>query len=309
MELEVPAALGSTDGPFAAEMALESNQVPIALLRDLLNIVAMKLWATGDQEAPPVLLQMDGDFTSFRAGSLRQVLDDFRDNPDKSFVQYTSDWDIARDPADPAFDAALYAGAELMRRLPQILKGSLNDPSVPITSRLQVLFGGAIQRGIQVPQAERMAAVARKGGYGLTRLRHDELDMNLRLSAAFDPQTIASSDRVVFEWSGRRARLAWQQDRLPPISQWNGAPFSAIDAVRAIARFAPVVQGRNGLDEALLLAVNRTLQRFPIPAELAGVYSSAVDAISAVLEDCGLSPSDISLQPADQGLYYAQVRL
>ena len=228
LDIDIPEDLGTIDGPFANEMALTSNEAPIGILRDILSISAMKLWKQGNSSQLPILLQMDGDFEGFALGGFEELLAEFYNSKTK-LVQCTSDWDSKEFPTEK--DWGLWIGSELMRELPQIIKSQINSPNLSGETRTQLLFGEAIQRGIQVPQAERMENVAGKGGYGLLRLKEDELDQNIRISERVTPDGVRTSDEVIFKWSNRRAVRSWIDLRQPPISQWvNG--FAVDDLVR-----------------------------------------------------------------------------
>ena len=298
-ESSIPQTLGNSDGPFCNEMTSGENEVPIGLIRDMLSIAAMKvsLRSTG---TVPLLLQMDADFEGFMQGSFETILDTFSD-PSVGFLQCTSDWDSQEFPTKS--DKELLLGAQLMRGLPQILKMGLNNPSLSLPSRQQIIFGEAIQRGIQVPQVERMEAVARKGGYGLNRLAHDELDANIRQSALLDPGGMRSTADVTFLWNNRRAVRTWQEYKQPPISQWVN-PFAVIDPVRSAAT-ATYLNGQSHLEAA----VNTSLARFPIPRRLIGVYDDFTLPVRAVLERYfpDSKEMEVCVLRKSSELYYLQV--
>ena len=301
LEAEIPDNLGNINGPFFEDMATEENQVPIALLRDILSIAAMKIWLRDSRPNPPILLQMDGDFEGFSRGSFRAIIDQFSNQP-ISFLQCTSDWDSSINPTRG--NRSLWIGSELMRELPQILKRPLNNP-LPLPIKLQIVYGEAVQRGIQVPQAERMEAVARKGGYGLNRVRHDELDQNIRMSALVDLDGIRTTDNVVFLWSNRRAIKSWMDYRQPPISQWQSA-FSVQDPVRQESS-GGIVENSN--KENVLIAINRTLERLPLPASLPGVYLDFTQPVCQVLRFYGIKREEENIVVGEKpgGLRYLQI--
>lgn len=299
LESDVPATLGNIDGPFQADMATEQNEVAIGLIRDMLNIAAMKL-ALQSQGNLPLLLQMDADFEGFMKGSCEDILSRFAD-PSVRFLQCTSDWDSQDLPRESDFE--LWLGTELMRELPQILKIPLNEQSLPSLTQRQVLFGEAIQRGIQVPQVERMEDIARKGGYGLNRLAHDELDANIRQAALLNPAGVRSTSKIVFLWNNRRAVRSWKEYQQPPISQWVN-PFAVIDPVRS-AETSVYGNGQSHVEAA----INKSLARFPIPRKLAGVYEDFTIPVLDVVTR--IYPSIQGLQTRvlqkGSGLYYLQV--
>jgi hypothetical protein len=300
LDLDVPSNLGYFDGPFANEIATEPNDAPIGILRDLLNISAMKLWLKSGTNKSPVLLQMDGDFEGFARGSLVDVVNKFQD-PKIKLLQCTSDWDSKefRTESDPG----LWIGSELMREIPQIIKRELNNQGISSETRKQLIFGEAIQRGIQVPQAERMESVARKAGYGLLRLKEDELDQNIRTTEKVFPGAVRTADDIIFVWSNRRAVRSWIDLRQPPISQWvNG--FSVDDKVRG-----EIPERRDVGFGDIELSINRTLARFPIPKRLEGVYDNYQQPIIEILERYGLELSEIFEERKGEDLYYLQIKL
>jgi hypothetical protein len=301
IETEVTDGLGFVDGPFSGVMATEENQVPIALLRDLLSISAMKMWIKNPRSAPPLLLQMDGDFEGFSRGSFQTIAEQFSDQT-IDFLQCTSDWDSSVNPTSS--NISLWIGSELMRELPQTIKKPLNNP-LPLPVKTQLIYGEAIQRGIQVPQAERMEAIARKGGYGLNRTRHDELDQNIRMSALMNMSGVRTTDEVVFLWSNRRAVKSWNDFRQPPISQWQSA-FSVQDSVRQ--ETADNIR-ENSSGEDKLTAINRTLERFPVPPIIPGVYKDFTQPVSEVLQNYGIDGETGSVNVKDKpgGLKYIQL--
>lgn len=300
LETEVPNETGYIDGPFSEDMATETNQVPIALLRDMLSIIAMKMWTRNLQLPTPILLQMDGDFEGLLRGSFQMISDRFSD-PSTDFLQCTSDWDSHINPTKN--NNSLWIGSELMRELPQILKRPLNN-SLPLPVKLQIVYGEAIQRGIQVPQAERMEAIARKGGYGLNRIRHDELDQNVRMSALVNLNGVRTTEEIVFLWSNRRAIKSWNDYRQPPISQWQSA-FSVQDPVRQEV----VDMLENSVDEDKLTAINRTLERFPVPPTLPGVYVDFTQPIRQILQFYGINgqTGNTFIREKPGGLNYLQL--
>ena len=300
VDIEVAASWGSTDGPFAEEMATDTNQAPIGLLRDMLNIGAMKLWLKDPKSPPPILLQMDGDFEGFAQGGLADVLARFAD-PSCGFIQCTSDWDSVEYPI--ANDPWLKLGADLMKELPQIIKTPLNDFSLNPTSRAQLILGQALQRGIQVPQAARMESIAGKGSYGLARLREDELDQNIRIAEWYTPGGVRSSSDIVFKWNNRRAVKSWRESQQPPISQWI-YPFQVVDIARGGAQESSTRQLSR--KDNLEYVVNRTLARFPVPRKLLGVYDNYEEPILAKLNELGLSYTSVTEVEQD-GLYYVQL--
>ena len=300
LDIDIPEDLGTIDGPFANEMALTSNEAPIGILRDILNISAMKLWKQGNSSQLPILLQMDGDFEGFALGGFEELLAEFYNSKTK-LVQCTSDWDSKEFPTEK--DWGLWIGSELMRELPQIIKSQINSPNLSGETRTQLLFGEAIQRGIQVPQAERMENVAGKGGYGLLRLKEDELDQNIRISERVTPDGVRTSDEVIFKWSNRRAVRSWIDLRQPPISQWvNG--FAVDDLVRGET---PKEKKLNNGD--IELAINRTLARFPLPIKLEGVYDNYQLPILEVLERYELEIFEIVEEKKGEDLFYLQIKL
>lgn len=300
LDAEIPQEMGNTQGPFINDMATQPNQAPIGIIRDLISIAAMKLSLKEAGKDPPLLLQMDADFEGFMRGSMIDIINQFRDD-NVRFLQCTSDWDSKEYPRKS--DAELLLGAELMRELPQILKNALNSPLLPQISRMQIIFGEAIQRGIQVPQVERMEDIAFKGGYGLNRLAHDELDANIRQSALVNPSGVRSTDEVIFLWNNRRAVCTWYEYRQPPISQWINS-FAVVDPVRRSER-NKYLNGRSYIPEA----VNKTLKRFPIPRSIPGVYddakSATVDVISRYIPDIS-SMRIVELQN-DNSVCYLQI--
>ncbi|KKT30621.1 MAG: hypothetical protein UW41_C0013G0011 [Candidatus Collierbacteria bacterium GW2011_GWC2_44_18] len=300
MDADIPKDLGTTDGPFANEMALISNEAPIGILRDILNISAMKLWKQNKSSQLPILLQMDGDFEGFAIGGFNELLGEFNDSKTK-LVQCTSDWDSKEFRTEN--DWGLWIGSELMRELPQIIKNQINNANLSIEVRNQLIFGEAIQRGIQVPQAERMESVAGKGGYGLQRLKEDELDQNIRISERVAPGGVRTSNEVIFKWSNRRAVRSWIDLRQPPISQWvNG--FAVDDLVRG------KTPKEKDLDSGdIELAINRTLARFPIPKKLNGVYDNYQLPILEVLERYELERFNVSEEKKGEDLFYLQIKL
>ena len=302
METGVADQMGFTNGPFSGDMATEDNQVPIALLRDILSISAMKLWVKNPQSVPSLLLQMDGDFEGFLRGSFQTIVEQFSDQT-VDFLQCTSDWDSSINPTTSS--DSFWVGSELMRELPQILKRLLNGP-LPLPTKIQLIYGEAIQRGIQVPQAERMEAVARKGGYGLSRTRHDELDQNIRMSALVNINGVRTTDEVVFLWSNRRAIKSWNEFRQPPISQWQSA-FSVQDTVRQQEAVGSIEGSSVG--EHRLLAINRTLERFPVPPTLPGVYIDFTQPVSKVLQAYGINSEagNVDVRDKPGGLKYIQL--
>lgn len=302
LDCVIPTKLGNVAGPFSEEMALEANEVPIALIRDMLSISAMKLYLKGLKPTregmfPPVVLQMDGDFQGFAKGGLNQVLEDFNRNKNVNFVQYTSDWDSDASPTRGI--PLLWLGSELMREIPQILKLPLNLAELPEETRKQIVFGEAIQRGIQVPQAERMESIARKAGYGLSRIKEDELDANIRMAAyACGLIGVNTSDQVVFKWSNRRAVASWKQLRQPPISQWVSS-FSAEDPVRLESSVSDEEVTSNG--KSKLEVINKTLARFPIPVVLPRVYTDLVQPLSDILRRYDLDLDKCNYSIIDKG--------
>ncbi|MFS8160306.1 MAG: hypothetical protein ACMG6E_08885, partial [Candidatus Roizmanbacteria bacterium] len=301
IESDIPSTLGNSKGPFNAEMATGENDVAIGLIRDMLNIAAMKLAIQDGCDLPPIL-QMDVDFEGFMKGSCEDILFRFRD-PDLTFLQCTSDWDSQECPRTNY--PALLLGTELMRELPQILKMPLNDILLPQETRKQILFGEAIQRGIQVPQVERMEDIAKKGGYGLNRLAHDELDANIRQSAVNNTSGVRSSSDIVFLWNNRRAVRSWREYRQPAISQWV-SPFSVIDPVRLKENGYCLTEQAHSEE-----VINKSLARFPIPYKLTGVYSNFIEPIKGVLACYFPEMQNIStyFRQASSGLYYLQVNL
>lgn len=300
LDLDVPNKLGMIEGPFAGEMAIAPNEAPIGILRDVLNICAMKIWKRSGSKNPPILLQMDGDFEGFDKGGFAEVIDSFVD-PKINLLQCTSDWDSREFPTEK--DLGLWIGSELMRELPLILKKGLNETRLSVTGRSQVIFGEAIQRGIQVPQAERMEGVARKGGYGFQRLKEDELDQNMRISEEMFPGGVRTTEKTVFKWSNRRAVKSWVDLRQPPISQWvNG--FGVNDKVRG-----EVPENKYCGPEEVELSINRTLARFPLPKKLSGLYGNYQIAVLEVLSKYGIEPVDVSEEKKGDDLFYLQIKL
>ena len=310
LECAIPNAMGNTDGPFSDEMATNPNDVPIGLIRDILSISAMKLYAnelnpTSNNTLPPIIMQMDGDFQGFRKGDFSKVLNDFSEKKLINFIQYTSDWDSDNYPTKGI--PLLWLGSELMREIPQILKLPLNWPTLPKDTRKQIIFGEAVQRGIQVPQAERMESVARKAGFGLNRVKEDELDSNIRMTAYVSgSDRINTSDQVVFDWSNRRALESWNKLKQPPISQWVSS-FSAEDSVRQQITEPKKDNGENR--ETKLDVINKTLARFPIPFSLPGVYSDFTESLLEVLKryDINLTPEMYSITSKEGGTWIIQL--
>ncbi|NCP46995.1 hypothetical protein AUJ42_00145 [Candidatus Collierbacteria bacterium CG1_02_44_10] len=300
MDADIPKDLGTIDGPFANEMAITPNEAPIGILRDILNISAMKLWKQNKASQLPIFLQMDGDFEGFAIGGFEELLGEFNSSKTK-LVQCTSDWDSKEFPTEN--DWGLWIGSELMRELPQIIKSQINNANLSNEVRNQLIFGEAIQRGIQVPQAERMESVAGKGGYGLQRLKEDELDQNIRISERVSPGGVRTTDNLIFKWSNRRAVRSWIDLRQPPISQWvNG--FAVDDLVRGET---PKEKDLHSGD--IELAINLTLARFPIPKKLEEVYDNYQVPILEVLERYGLEIFSVSEEKKREDLFYLQIKM
>lgn len=290
-EGEIDPSMGRSSSPYYEGMEISTNSVPIALLRDILNIVAMKLWKSGDQRDStlPTILQGDADLWRFTGtDEIARVQYILQSDPYAQFVQCTTDWD---GPTATRSLPAMWLGSELMRELPLILKGLLNT-GMDQSLRIQLIFGETIQRGIQVPQAERMESIARKGGYGLLRIPEDELDVNMRMTALFSgANTIRSALEIVFYYSNRRALAAWIKKQQPPIKQWS-VEFVGVDAVRT-ADFTNI-ESPNGnlLDQAIIVA-NRTLARFPIPSWKFAFFEAQV---IEVLKRYGLGRDAVAFQ-------------
>ncbi|MDP1743395.1 MAG: hypothetical protein Q8L51_01255 [Candidatus Amesbacteria bacterium] len=310
LECTIPNVMGNTDGPFSDEMATNPNDVPIGLIRDILSICAMKLYvnelsSTSSNSLPPIIMQMDGDFQGFRKGDISKVLNDFSNNKLVNFIQYTSDWDSDNYPTKSI--PLLWLGSELMREIPQILKLPLNWSILPKETRKQIIFGEAVQRGIQVPQAERMESVARKAGFGLNRVKEDELDSNIRMTAYVSGlDRINTSNQVVFDWSNRRAVESWKLLRQPPISQWVSS-FSAEDPVRR--KPIKTDETKTSSSEEKLEVINKTLARFPIPSSLPEVYSDFTIPLLMVLRRCNINitPENYSIIEKEGGTWIIQL--
>lgn len=304
MEQEIPLTLGNTEGSFLDEMALEGNDVPIALIRDILNISAIKLWLKSDRQPiqPPILVQMDADFTGFKQGELTTVLNYFDAYSDLQFLQCTSDWENSQNPVRNNYP--LWVGAELMRELPQFVKRNLRN-NISKMFIQEIIFGEVIQRGIQVPQAERMESIAKKGGYGLNRMKEDELDSNIRITAiSSGVKSIGSTSQVVFNWSSRRAERSWVNYRKPPISQW-ASPFLADDPVRTgIANEEP-----NG-DTDITLAISRTLERLPYPNSILSLNPNFLQEFFTILQRYkpGMQPKDLVIKETKTGTFLLKLK-
>ncbi len=281
IESEISQNLGVKSKSFSEGMAVKENEVPIALLRDILIVAVMKKWLASLTETRvpplPIILQMDADFEGFKKGDLSNIERYFQKYPQKTFLQCSSDWDSRERPTKTI--PLLKLGATLMLLLPQVLKESLNDPSLPRNSRKQIIFGEAIQRGIQVPQAERIASIAKKGGYGLLRLKEDELDLNIRMSAIVNGlESVGSDSETIFLWSNRRAVRSFVEEGAPPISQWVTS-FAAMDQVRINPTETSANKQSSELD-----VINKTLARFPLPVSLSGVYTRFDEVILNTLQ-------------------------
>jgi hypothetical protein len=280
VEAAVPANFGRRDSPLLNGHSLGSNKPPMGLIRDLLSMTSMiKMQSCIEYGVNPVQLQMDADFEGFGRGNLTTLMNYFQTNPSLDFVQCTSDWESRHSPTRN--DALFQLGCDLMRELPMGIKEYLNSPHATPKIVAQTLFGELIQRGIQVPQAETFASIAYKGGYGLLRLPEDELDANVRSAYRGIPGTIRNASDVVFLWNARRALAVWHERKLPPISQWSGADFQAIDPVRAssapnrsTAQLSSGLSGSSGISTNgtqqlpsadALDVINKTLARIPIP--------------------------------------------
>lgn len=294
LESEIPLKLGNTQGTFSDEMALDKNEAPIGLLRDILNISAMQLWLRSNTAKAPILLQMDADFVGFKNGDLTTLINYFEGYKDLQFLQCTSDWENPNKPLKE-IDYSLWLGAELMRELPQLVKRYLGQ-NIPDKLLQQFIFGEVIQRGIQVPQAERMESIARKGGFGLNRLKEDELDTNIRMTAlVFGSKSIGSTNQIIFNWSSRRAEQTWKKLRKPPISQW-ATPFLADDSVRSTDSTQNVTQ-----DNDLLNSVSRTLERLPYPKAIFDVDPNFKITFLDVLKRYIPELTDQNIEMVDKG--------
>ena len=264
----------------------------------------MKQWLPCKESPAPILLQMDIDFEGFRSGSFGRILDRFQQNRDLQFLQCSSDWDSAEFPTRS--DPLLRLGSTLMLELPQILKEALKDQTIPEFSRLQILFGETIQRGIQVPQAERIGSFAAKGGYGLLRQGCDELDLNIRMSGLRNPKGVESTSETTFLWNNRRAVAAWLGSGTPPISQWQ-VPFLADDWVRLAVQTPGELRAPSSVEA--LKVMNQTLARFPLPTLLPGVYDDPRAAVRGVLERLGLEVAQYDLLTTSDGRGRSLVQL
>jgi len=296
-EGEMSPTIGRSTSPYYEDFEPTDQSVRIALLRDILNIVVMKLWQrqSTTTTTPPILLQGDADLWRLSGiFELEELERMFTSDPSCMFVQCTTDWD---GPLATSKIPAMWLGSELMRELPQTFKRSLNN-GAPTEQLVQYVFGETIQRGIQVPQAERMETIARKGGYGLLKISEDELDMNLRMTALFSGVTsIKSTADIVFYYSNRRAVAAWLEKREPPIKQWS-VEFTGKDYVRTRQFEIPMSSDREMIEEALA-AANRTLQRFPLPMPYFEVLSFEV---MNILARYGLGPDACEFQIIPNGI-------
>lgn len=268
IDMEIPPNVGRIN-PEIPEMATEENQAQIGVLRNLLDVWAMYEAERIDFAEFPLLLQMDIDFMGFQRGGFEKIVKYFEKRPDVGFLQCASDWAVA-DNSDQLFRL----GCDLMRMLPLVLKARLNQLGEDLD---EVIFGEAIQRGIQVPQVRRIEEVARKGSYRGLAFAADELDYNLRSSAiAGNVEGVRSSANIVFEWSDRRAKRAWEEYGKPPISQWGTeTSFGVNDPVRS--EYQDKETSRPEVSEADV--INLTLARIPIPFEWAERYRKAFEKI------------------------------
>lgn len=302
LESDIPLQLGNTLGSFSDEMALDVNEAPIGLLRDILNISSMKLWLKSNTSSAPILLQMDADFVGFRTGDLTTLVNYFEAYEDLQFLQCTSDWENPNRPLKE-IDVSLWLGAELMRELPQLVKKYLRK-EIPDSLLQQIIFGEVIQRGIQVPQAEKMESIALKGGFGLNRLKEDELDTNIRMtSLTSGVRSVGSTDRIIFNWSSRRAERTWNKLRKPPISQW-ATPFLASDTVRSDDKTS-----NKSEDNDLLNVVIMTLERLPYPKAIFSVDPDFKNTFLVVLKRYipELTAQNIEIVNKDNGTFLFKI--
>lgn len=310
---EVPALMGRADGPLMAGIdPVKRSSVPIALIRDILSLSVMRLWAMNPEAMqPPVYLQMDIDFEGFAKGGLSELINRFAINPRLMFLQGTSQFDDKNFPTTAV--PVLKLGDDLMRELPLGMKRSLSNCELPEVSKIQILFGEAIQRGVQVPQAERLESIARKGGYGLLRMPEDELDANIRTAALANEFTgVECCDETVFKWNSRRAILALGCYGKAPISQW-AVEFRAIDVARDVnsvsSVYGDLLAKQQELNSAanMLRIVNQSLARFPVPEQIQGVYGAAEQLVREALAQCRLEASGFTTRALGNGLVILQV--
>lgn len=273
-DISIPATTGRNNEEIP-EMAEKPNDPLIGVIRNLLDVVAMELTQNSDNflEANdlPLMLQMDIDFEGFRRGDFSQIVKLFSKNPEMKFLQCTSDWDSEINPTQD--NPLLELGAALMRGLIGFIKNRLNNQGITKEEWLQIIFEETIQRGIQVPQARRMEAVASSKSYGFLRLTADELDFSLRQFAqVFGIGSIGSSKEIEFLWSNRRALEALRKNSIPPISQWSQTSFGVDDVVRTKVQKTNLNQGQQITTEAVINIVNQTLARLPMPASWVSFY-------------------------------------
>jgi hypothetical protein len=311
---EVPALLGRTDGPLMDGIdPSKSSNVPISFIRDILSLSVMRLWAMNTKaEQPPIYLQMDIDFEGFAKGGLSEIINRFAANSRLMFLQGTSQFDDRNFPT--AAVPVLRAGDDLMRELPLGIKRRLSNSELPPGSNIQAIFGEAIQRGVQVPQAERLESIARKGGYGLLRMPEDELDANIRTAAlANEFSGVECCEETIFKWNSRRAILALGCYGKPPISQW-AVEFRAIDVARDVNRvrsvYEDLIARRKNLNsaEGMLQMINQSLAHFPVPERIQGIYNTAEELVREALARCGIEASGLFAQALGSGLVVIQVK-
>lgn len=285
LEVEITNGIGRLNEEIP-EMAESDEQPVIGVIRNLLDYSAMQLVLRCAGDKLPVMLQMDIDFEGFYKGSFGGIIEIFNSYPEMLFLQCASDWDSKSKPIDS--DPLLKLGSDLMRMLPLIVKGELNKPNADFKD--EIIFGEVIQRGIQVPQAQRMVAVALKNSYGMLRFTADELDYNIRSSAAaFGVDAIRSTANNIFKWSNRRALRAWNEYGRPPISQWSAeTPFSVNDPVRENS------SDQTKFERTEIDVINLTLKRMPIPVEWSDNYKRKFEIVISqmVNRDIRLETSD-----------------
>ncbi len=274
LDLDIPEDIGRLNEEIP-EMAESNDQPVIGVIRNILDATAMKLALRTKGDNLPIMLQMDIDFEGFAQGGFGQIIENFKAYPQMQFLQCTSDWDSEDRPTDS--DPLLKLGSDLMRMLPLVIKANLNKSDEQI--KTETIFGEVIQRGIQVPQAQRMAAVALKKSFRMLRFTADELDFNIRSSArAFGENAVRSTTNTIFKWSNRRALRAWNEYGRPPISQWSAeTPFSVNDPVRRNKLNGPKVE-RSETD-----VINLSLNRMPIPLEWADEYKRKFEIVISQL--------------------------